>query len=581
MPPDISTLPALLQRTADLLRLAGANEFKAGAWDKAAAIVEQEGEALGLRDSEKALQELPGIGKSLASELHHYLQHGTIPQLGALEESLPEGLIQWLNLSGLGPKRAAKIHKALEISTLEELKAALEDGRVEALSGFGKKSAKKILNTLTWMEGSEDRCLTSEALEIADEVEAWLRGCELTFELTRAGSLRRSRETIGDLDFLATVDGDPKSLHDRFCGAPAVVEILSRGETKSSVRIKQGRQLDLRTVTPSEFPAALIYFTGSKEHNVFLRGRARDQGLTLNEYGLYPLVDGEADRANPVQATSEAALYQKLDLPYTPPELREQVYQSWIEENSLPDLVDAQDLKGVLHAHSTWSDGKNTLEEMAEACIELGYRYLGITDHSQSAFYAGGLKPHQVEAQWKEIDQLNQHFRDHGKDFVIFKGIESDIRADGALDYEDDLLAGFDFVIASIHGQMDMEAAAMQDRVEKALHHPACTLLGHPTARLLLQRPGVKLDMEKIVRLAAEQNVAIEINAAPPRLELDWRLGKLAREMGLKTAVCPDAHAADQIDRMTKFGIPMARKAGFDSKRVLNCRSAADLFSGA
>ncbi len=575
---DLPTLPALLQRTADLLRLSGANEFKAGAWDKAAALVEQEGEALRSRDSEKALQELPGIGKSLASELHHYLTKGTLPQLEALEESLPEGLIQWLNLSGLGPKRAAKIHQALDISTLDELKVALEDGRVEALSGFGKKSAKKILNTLTWMEGSEDRCLQSEALAIATQVEEWLRGCEQPFQAIRAGSLRRSRETIGDLDFLATVDGDAKALHDRFCEAPDVVEILSRGDTKSSVRVKQGRQLDLRTVEKDEFPAALIYFTGSKEHNVFLRSRAREKGLTLNEYGLYPLVDGEADRAHPVKAETETELYKKLDLPFTPPELREQVYQSWIEENTLPELVEAKDLKGVLHAHSTWSDGKNTLAEMAEACMKLGYSYLGITDHSQSAFYAGGLKPKQVEAQWKEIEQLNQHFRDSGKDFVLFKGIESDIRADGSLDYDDEVLAGFDFVIASIHGQMDMDAEAMQARVEKALCHPACTILGHPTARLLLQRPGVKLDMEKVIRLAAEQNVAIEINAAPPRLELDWRLGKLAREVGLTTAICPDAHAVDQIDRITEFGIPMARKAGFHAGAVLNCRSKEQLF---
>jgi len=239
--------------------------------------------------------------------------------------------------------------------------------------------------------------------------------------------------------------------------------------------------------------------------------------------------------------------------------------------------VEDSDLKGVLHAHSTWSDGKNSLEEMAEACMDLGYQYLGITDHSQTAFYANGLKPDRVEAQWKEIDTLNKQFDDQGKDFKIFKGIESDILPDGSLDYEDDLLAGFDFVIASLHSQLEMKADAMQHRVETALQNSHTTLLGHPTARLLLERPGAKLDMEAVIRLAAQSNVAIEINAAAPRLELDWRWGALAREVNLKTALCPDAHAADQIQRMTQFGIPVARKAGVKADRVLNGLSANHL----
>ncbi|MDA3872368.1 MAG: DNA polymerase/3'-5' exonuclease PolX [Kiritimatiellae bacterium] len=569
-----ASLPTLLQRTADLLRLSGANDFKAGAWEKAAAVVEQEGENLRLRDSEASLRELPNIGKSLASEIHHFLTEGALPQLDELEKTLPGELISWLGISGLGPKRAAKIHQALDIYKLEDLKAALEDGRVASLPGFGAKSARKILNTLTWMEGASDRCQLDVAMDLADIVMRELRKVKGLLRLETAGSLRRGRESIGDLDFLACMEGDDSPLHDRFCELPDVVEILARGDTKSSIRVKQGRQLDLRTVREPEFPAALLYFTGSKEHNVFLRSRAREQEYTLNEYGLYPLQNGEADREHPLPVSSEADLYHHLKLPFTPPELREDMYQAWIEEDTLPgDLVEASDLKGILHAHSTWSDGKNSLLEMAEATMALGYGYLGITDHSQSAFYASGLKPKQVEAQWKEIDQLNQRFRDEGKDFIIYKGIESDIRADGSLDYEDDVLDGFDFVIASLHGQLDMDEEAMQARVEKALHHPACTILGHPTARLLLQRPGVKLDMETIIRLAAKRGVAIELNAAPPRLELDWRWGKLAREVELTTAFCPDAHAVDQLDRVTRFGIPLARKAGFGVSRILNCDS--------
>jgi DNA polymerase (family 10) len=385
-----------------------------------------------------------------------------------------------------------------------------------------------------------------------------------------AGSLRRGRETIGDLDVLVVCDA-PETLHKAFTSLEGVEEVLLSGETKTSVRLTSGRQADLRTVEEASFAAAWIYFTGSKEHNVFLRGRAREKNLTLNEYGLYPLADGEADREHPLDAPDEAAVYRHLDLPWTPPELREQLWESALKTDDLPDLVEASDLKGVLHAHSTWSDGKHTLDEMAEACMELGYRYLGISDHSQSAGYANGLSPDRVEAQWKEIDTLNKRFSEEGKDFRILKGIESDILKDGSLDYEDDLLDGFEFVIVSLHSQLDMPAEAMQERVETALRHPCTTLLGHPTGRLLLDRPGAALNLESVIRLAAKEGVAIEINAAAPRLELDWRWGALAREVGLKTAICPDAHARDQIRRMVTNGIPIARKAGFGPDRILNC----------
>jgi DNA polymerase (family 10) len=572
--PSLSELPSLLSRTADLLRLSGANEFKAGAWDKASAVAEQEGDSLKFRTSEAELKELPNIGSSLAKQIAHFLEHGTLPELERLEAELPEGLIAWLDISGLGPKRAAKIHQQLEISTLDELKAALEDGRVAGLSGFGKKSASKILNALTWMEGTEERCLLSEAMTLQEEVRQALKSVPGVARLEFAGSLRRSRETIGDLDVLAVMEGDAAGLHQSFQSMAGVTEVLAAGDTKSSVRMSSGRQVDLRTVAEEHFPAAWIYFTGSKEHNVFLRGRARDQDLTLNEYGLYPLRNGEADRSAPVICKTEADVYKALGLPWTPPELREAQFQPWIEQNDLPELVEAKDLQGILHAHSTWSDGKNSIEEMARVCLEAGYGYLGITDHSKSAGYAGGLSPDRVEKQWKEIEALNQRFKDEGAEFMVFKGIESDILKNGSLDYDDDLLQGFDFVIASLHSVLDLEQAEMQDRIATALHHPATTILGHPTTRLLLKRPGVKLDMEPVIRLAAEQGVAIEINGQPLRLEMDWRWGALAREVGLLTAITPDAHAVDQLSHTTRYGIPLARKAGFSKERVLNTRNA-------
>lgn len=569
--PDLTQLPSLLQRTADLLRLSGASDFKAIAYEKAAAVVESEGASLRFRDSEAALKELPNIGSSLAKDVLAHLKEGRLPSLEALEASIPPGLLAWLEIPGLGPKRAAKIHQALEITSLGELRSALEDGRVAGLPGFGEKSAAKLRDALDWQSRHADRCRLDEAMEIATSARDALRDCKGVLRLEIAGSLRRHRETIGDIDLLAVCD-HPAALHEAFRGLPGVEEVLAAGETKSSVRTSSGRQMDLRTVEADAFPAAWIYFTGSKEHNVFLRGRAREKGLTLNEYGLFPLEEGGADREHPVSAKEEADLYRALELPFVPPELREDIHIPWIESDNLPDLIREDDLVGLLHAHTTWSDGADSLEAMAEACRERGYRWLGISDHSRSASYAGGLSIDRVKAQWKEIDGLNQRYRDEGIAFKVLKGIESDILPDGSLDYPDEILAGFDFVIASLHSQLDMEAEAMQARVEAAVRNPRTTLLGHPTARLLLKREGAKLNMEKIIRVAAEHNTAIELNCTPQRMELDWRWGPLAREVGLQTAICPDAHAVRHLDWAKVYGVPLARKAGFEAARVLNTR---------
>ncbi len=569
--PDLTELPARLQRCADLLRLSGESDFKAIAYEKAAAVVEAEGENLRFRTSETALQELPNIGKSIAADLKAYLDSGTLPTLESLEKSIPAGLLSWLGISGLGPKRAAKIHKALEIIELDDLRAALSDGRVAALPGFGKKSAEKLLEALAWTSEHMDRCLAETARDLAAAVENALRSHPGLERLETAGSLRRRAETIGDIDVLAVCENDTAGLHKRFRDMEGVVEILAAGDTKSSVRVQEGRQIDLRTVAAAEFPAAWLYFTGSKEHNVFLRGRAREKGLTLNEYGLFPLVDGEADREHPLDCPDEAAIYAALDLPFVPPELREAPYEARIKRGDLPAPLQPEHLRGILHAHSTWSDGKNTLEDMARATHRLGYDYLGITDHSRSSAVANGLSIERVEAQWREIDTLNQRFNDEGLGFRILKGIECDILPDGSLDYPDDILAGFELVIASLHSSLDQEAAAMQARVEAALHHPAVTLLGHATARRLLRRKSAALDMEQTIRLAAKLGKAIELNCSPDRMELDWRWGPLAAEVGLKSAVCPDAHSADALANITRLGIPLARKAGFTPDRLLNC----------
>ncbi|MEX0822937.1 MAG: PHP domain-containing protein, partial [Balneolaceae bacterium] len=354
-----------------------------------------------------------------------------------------------------------------------------------------------------------------------------------------------------------------------------VVEVLGRGDTKSSIRTESGRQVDLRIVKPEEYPAALMYFTGSKEHNIVLRQRARERGMALNEYGLFKLnSEKETDFDQPVKTKSEGDIYKNLGLNFIPPEHREDRGEfEFYAEHEMMSLVQQSDIKGVVHAHSNWSDGKYSIKQMAEASMEQGYEYLGITDHSKSAAYAGGLTIDEVKKQWEEIEELNEQYNSDGKQFKIFKGIESDILSDGSLDYPDEVLEGFDFVIASIHSGLEMSLEKMMARFEAAILNPQTRILGHPTGRLLLKREESKLDLNKLIELAAEHHTAIEINANPRRLDLDWKYGNKAKETGLMTSINPDAHTVEGIGDI-RYGVMIARKAKFSPERVLNTKSA-------
>jgi len=394
-----------------------------------------------------------------------------------------------------------------------------------------------------------------------------------------AGSLRRAKETIGDIDILiAAVEDHIPNLFEVFTTHERVTEVLGKGDTKSSVRTKEGRQVDLRIVKEEHFAAALMYFTGSKKHNVVMRSRARDRGMSLNEYGLYDLLEnGETNWDAPHHFESESDIYKLLGLNWVPPELREDRGEFDIyEEHAEIPLVNDEDIRGVIHAHSTWSDGKFSIKEMADACIERGYEYLGITDHSKTAAYAGGLSVDEVKQQWDEIDQLNAGFKSTGTNFVIFKGIESDILADGSLDYDDEILAGFDFIVSSVHQTLDMPREKMMERFRKAIKNPYTRIVGHPTGRLLLKRNGSDIDLNELVALAAEHNTAIEINASPWRLDLDWSFGNKAKSVGLMTSINPDAHSIDGIDVM-KYGVRIARKGKYEKERVLNTKSAEEV----
>lgn len=572
-------IAALLEEIGILLRLDGANDFKAIAFDRAARTIESLDEPISTLIHDRQVTNIKGIGKSIADDIYALFETDEIPALVSLRNKVPEDLVRWLDISGMGPKKVYKIHKELGITTLDDLKAKCEDGSVAALAGMGAKSAEKILKSIAWMEQYAERCRLDEAQSIADRMLALLQNQPGVQEISVAGSFRRNLETIGDIDILVGADAsDAPALFTTFITDPGVVEILGQGETKASVRTHEGRQVDLRIVKPSQFPAALMYFTGSKEHNVALRQRARDQGMALNEYGLFKLdAKGNTDFEKPVDYTSEADIYKKLGMSWVPPELREDRGEvDFFTKNEKADLIELGDIQGVLHAHSTWSDGKYSIQEMADACLDRGFSYLGLTDHSRTAAYAGGLDVNRVQQQWKEIDAINEKFAKDGVNFRVFKGIESDILADGSLDYSDDILKGFDFIIASVHFSLDMPVEKMHQRLLRAVENPYTTILGHPTGRLLLKRDGSKVDLNPIIEAAAAAGTAIEINANPWRLDLDWRYGNKAKDAGLLTAICPDAHSTEGIDDM-QFGVKVARKAKFDKARVMNTKSVDEI----
>ena len=562
----------LLEEIGTLMRLAGENDFRAMAFDRAARTIESLDRDINDYIKEKTLTDLKGVGKSIAEDIYTYADTGSVPVRDKLRERVPEGLLGWLKISGMGPKKIYKIHKEFGITEISELKEKCENGSVASLSGMGQKSAEKILKSIAWMEQFSERCRVDEAGAIADLFVRKLADAAGVEQISIAGSLRRASETIGDIDILiAAREERTEAIMDRFVSGDGVVEVLGHGPTKSSVRTGEGRQVDLRIVEPNHYAAALMYFTGSKDHNVAMRQRARSRDLQLNEYGLYHQnEEKQADFTRPLPVDSETIIYRHLNLGYIPPELREDHGEFELAENGKsPALVTEADLQGILHAHSTWSDGKKSIREMADACISRGYHYLSITDHSRSAAYAGGLSIDQVYEQWKEIDQLNNEFAKKGTDFYVLKGIESDILTDGSLDYPDDLLKGFELVIGSVHSGLDQPPEKMVNRFLRAAAHPRIHMIGHPTGRLLLQRDGNKVDLNKLIPFAAEHKTAIEINANPRRLDLDWRYGRKARESGLMSAICPDAHSAEGID-FVRYGVGTARKAGFAAQHILN-----------
>lgn len=563
-----------LDEIGTLLELKGENTFRTNAYHNAARLVQQLPGDLAQMVAEGTLAGVRGIGDALAQKITTLVTTGKLPYLDDLRASVPAGLVEMLRFPGLGPKKVKALHDLLQIDTIEKLKAACESGEVAKQKGFGAKTQAKILEGIAFRDQVGNRVRIDLALPLGAALLKQIRTFPGVVRSELCGSLRRRRETVADLDILVSSASAPPIM-EAFVKLPEVVQVLAQGPTKSSVIAtlhvhgsKVTMQADLRVVEDAQFPFALHYFTGSKAHNIRMRQRAIDRGLTLNEYAL-----ANDDRS--VACETEADIFAALDLPYIEPELREDTGE--IEAGGakkLPALVADADIRGVFHNHTTYSDGTASLEEMALAAKRLGWEYFGVGDHSQSLTIARGMPPGTVRKQWAEIDRVNAKL-----DGVrIIKGSEVDILEDGSLDYDDALLAGFEYVVASVHSLFNMSEADMTARVCKALAHPAVTMLGHATGRLLLRREGYKINLDEVIKAAARHGKMIEINAQPSRLDLDWKYVKRAKALGVPIVINPDAHSTGELGLYT-FGVQVARRGWLTKDDVFNTRTLPEVMA--
>ncbi len=574
---DKSAVSAILDEMGTLLELQGANPFKSRAFHNAARSLEAVTENLESLVKEDRLQEVKGIGSSIGTIIKDLVSTGKSGEYESLRSSLPKGLLEMLRIEGLGPKRIKMLYDELHIDSIAALEKAARANRLASVKGLGEKSQEKILTGIDALKQRSGKSLFSTAERLAQELLGHLRQLKGVKQIEVAGSLRRKKEVIGDIDLLAVTElKNRAAVMKAFVEHPSVARVLGQGETKSSVLLQEGVQCDLRLVEAKEFPFALQYFTGSKEHNVELRSRARKMGWSLNEYGFTAIEDEKPSkrRQAPPKCESEAQLYTSLGLRFIEPELREangEIEEA--ERGKLPKLLEWKDLRGTLHCHTTYSDGLHTLEQMAEATRALGWEYLGIADHSKAAAYAGGLSKADVLRQFKEIDAFNKK-----KGVYLLKGTECDILPNGDLDWPESLRAEFEYVVVSIHSNFKMSEKEMTARIIKGLTQKHVTILGHPTGRLLLSRDPYPVAMMDVIKAAADYGKMIEINAYPNRLDLDWRLCRAARDAGVMVCINPDAHKMEDIP-YTRYGVNVARKGWLGASDILNTRPLNALLS--
>ena len=557
----------ILEEVADILEIQNANPFRIRAYRNATRTVETL--TVPLRkwvQENRPLTDLPGIGKEMANHIREMVETGTLGFRDELLAEVPRSLIELMRLPGLGPKKAKKVHDELKISSVEELEAAAKEGRIANLPGFGAKSQEKILAGIEEYRLHGSRFLLTDAERFVEPLLAYLRETPEVERLEVAGSYRRRKETVGDIDLLA-IASHPIPVMERFRGYPQVDKILMAGDTRSTVVLGSGLQVDLRVVPDECYGAALVYFTGSKEHNVKLRRRAVEKGLRISEYGVFRVQErNQEEEGEFIAGREEADVYATVGLAWVPPELRED--RGEIEAAAagrIPHLIRVQDLRGDLHMHSTWSDGRNSIEEMVEACAVRGYEYMVISDHSKSLAMTGGLDAYRLRQQWAEIEEV----RARHPEIRILRSMEVDILGDGSLDLEDEMLAGLDLVLVSLHSRFDLPPDQQTERVLRALEHPEVNVFCHPTARIINRRKGVEMDLDVILRRAAELGVAVELNSSPNRLDLRDSHLKLAKELGCKVVIDTDAHRIRELDLM-RYGVEQARRAGLEPGDVLN-----------
>jgi DNA polymerase (family 10) len=563
-------LARIFNAIGTLLEVRGENPFKVRTYYKAARTLERLTEDLEKLIQEDRLKEIPGFGTALIGKTLEWKNTGTINYYEELLQSTPPGLLELLRVPGLGPKKIATLTSALSLTNLEMLEEACRENKLIGLPGFGPKTKEKIAAGIQFLKKQRNYFLWEEGMEWALRLQEQLAAQSMVSQVEVAGDLRRCLPVADRIDLVAAAT-DPAAAKAYFSGlAPNQNrkgdECFPDGTGENFIVLPNNMRVRLAVVPPEEFATTLLHYTGSRPHNQGLSRHAENNGFTLRKDGLF---SGE----ELIPCRKEADLYRHLGLAYIPPELREDLGELKVAaDGQLPELIQPEEIQGLFHVHTTYSDGLNTLREMVEGAISRGYHYLGIADHSQNAYYAHGLKKVALEEQWAEIEQLNQEF----PHFIIFKGIEADILPSGELDYDPETLAQFDFVIGSIHSHFRMDEAEMTTRLLKALDNPYLTMLGHPTGRILLTRPGYKVNLEAILQKAAEKGTIIEFNANPYRLDLDWRWCRRAKELGVTIAINPDAHTVAELD-LARTSLPVARKGWLEKADVFNTKTAGEL----
>lgn len=564
---DKDKVAEVLVEIGTLLELKGENPFKTRAYFNGARTIESLNEPLAKVVAEKRLGDLKGIGEALQQKITELVETGKLKYHEELKASIPPGLVELLEIPSLGPKKIQALQKQLGVDSIEKLEAACKAGKVAELDGFGEKTQANLLEGIERKRQYASKHRLGDALRAAEPLLESLRQHPEVIRCSTAGSLRRSKEVIGDVDLLAS-SKKPIEVIEYFVAQPDILKVIAKGDTKASVILNGGIQADLRVVSDKEFPFALAYFTGSKEHNIVMRQRAIQRGLRLNEYGLFKSKEETRDPKLLVACKDEAEIFTTLDLPYVPPEIREDHGEFAAgEQGKLPKLIEWTDLKGALHNHSTWSDGHNTLEEIAAHMEGLGLEYWAITDHSRASFQANGLEPKRLREQLKAIKQLNEKLAERGSDFRLLTGAEVDILKD-KLDFDDDLLAELDVVVASLHVPANNETENTK-RLIRAAENKFVHTLGHLTGRLLLEREPYPVNQEAVIDACAGTGTWVELNCNPYRFDLDWRLWPYARSKGVKCVINPDAHRNEHAGFL-RLGVGVARKGWLTKADVIN-----------